>query len=190
MRAERILSEDIPAPPDDVRAFYIDLDNIKTVHPLVVSVHRTGRTELVDGYCQSYRVKDRIPFGPLTLPTSYTAHLRVASVGPVITRHASSPRPPVRGGVLRTPRHRNQARRAPDDRRAATPPRDDAPRSGQGAHQDAGGHSPALRWLGVLRRTRLAGIRRGFGCVQHTDRDAVGQKAHLAGGVGVVLVRA
>ncbi|WP_333889796.1 SRPBCC family protein [Mycolicibacterium gadium] len=92
MRAERILSEDIPAPPDDVRAFYIDLENIKTVHPLVVSVHRTGRTELVDGYCQSYRVKDRIPFGPLTLPTSYTAHLRVASVGPVITQARQFPR--------------------------------------------------------------------------------------------------
>lgn len=92
MRAERVLSEDVPAPPDEVRAFYVDLDNIKTVHPLVVSVRATTRTELADGYCQSYRVKDRIPFGPLTLPTSYSAHLRVASVGPVITEARQFPR--------------------------------------------------------------------------------------------------
>lgn len=91
MRAERVLAEDVPAPPDEVRAFYVDLDNIKTVHPLVVSVRRTERTELVDGYCQSYRVKDRIPLGPLTLPTSYTASLRVASVGPVITQARQFP---------------------------------------------------------------------------------------------------
>ena len=92
MRALRVLAEDVPASPDDVRAFYVDLDNIKTVHPLVVSVQRTKRTELVDGYCQSYRVKDRIPLGPLTLPTSYTANLRVASVGPVITQARQFPR--------------------------------------------------------------------------------------------------
>ena len=92
MRAERVLSEDVPASPDDVRAFYVDLDNIKTVHPLVVSVRATARTELADGYCQSYRVKDRIPFGPLTLPTSYSAHLRVASSGPVITEARQFPR--------------------------------------------------------------------------------------------------
>lgn len=91
MRAVRVLAEDVPASPDEVRAFYVDLDNIKTVHPLVVSVQRTGRTELVDGYCQSYRVKDRIPLGPLTLPTSYTANLRVASVGPVITQARQFP---------------------------------------------------------------------------------------------------
>jgi hypothetical protein len=91
MRAERVLSEEVPASPDDVRAFYVDLDNIKTVHPLVVSVRRTTRTELVDGYCQSYRVKDRIPFGPFTLPTSYTANLRVASTGPVITQARQFP---------------------------------------------------------------------------------------------------
>ncbi|MFI5508109.1 SRPBCC family protein [Mycobacterium sp. NPDC051804] len=91
MRAVRVLAEDVPASPDEVRAFYVDLDNIKTVHPLVVSVQRTGRTELVDGYCQSYRVRDRIPLGPLTLPTSYTANLRVASAGPVITQARQFP---------------------------------------------------------------------------------------------------
>lgn len=91
MRAERVLSEDVPASPDEVRAFYVDLDNIKMVHPLVVSVRKTTRTELVDGYCQSYRVKDRIPLGPFTLPTSYTANLRVASTGPVITQARQFP---------------------------------------------------------------------------------------------------
>ena len=87
-----MLSEDVPASPEDVRAFYTDLDNIKAVHPLVVSVRVTARSELADGYHQSYRVKDRIPLGPLTLPTSYTAHLRVASEGPVITEARQFPR--------------------------------------------------------------------------------------------------
>lgn len=36
--AEREISEEIPAPPDAVRDFYVDLDNIKDLHPLVVSV--------------------------------------------------------------------------------------------------------------------------------------------------------
>ena len=34
--AEKTLSEDVPAPPDGVRDFYVDLDNIKLVHPLIV----------------------------------------------------------------------------------------------------------------------------------------------------------
>ena len=36
--AERTISDEIPAPPDEVRDFYVDLDNIKDLHPLVVSV--------------------------------------------------------------------------------------------------------------------------------------------------------
>jgi hypothetical protein len=90
-RAERVLSEDVPASPEDVRAFYTDLDNIKAVHPLVVSVRVTARSELADGYHQSYRVKDRIPLGPFTLPTSYTAHLTVPTTGDVITEARQFP---------------------------------------------------------------------------------------------------
>ena len=86
-----MLSEDVPASPEDVRAFYTDLDNIKAVHPLVVSVRVTARSELADGYHQSYRVKDRIPLGPFTLPTSYTAHLTVPTTGDVITEARQFP---------------------------------------------------------------------------------------------------
>ena len=42
-RAERTVSEEIPAPPNAVRDFYVDLDNIKRVHPLVVAVRATDR---------------------------------------------------------------------------------------------------------------------------------------------------
>ena len=59
-REERTLREDVPGPPDDVRRFYVDLDNIKLVHPLVVSVHTVDRRETADGYVQTYRVGDRI----------------------------------------------------------------------------------------------------------------------------------
>ena len=63
---EHTVAEDVPGPPDDVRAFYIDLENIKLVHPLVVSVRTVDRSETADGYVQTYRVSDRIPVGPFT----------------------------------------------------------------------------------------------------------------------------
>jgi hypothetical protein len=90
--AERVVADDVPAPPEDVRAFYTDLNNIKTVHPLVVSVRAIARAETADGYRQSYRVRDRIPLGPLTLPTSYVAHLTVPTEGDVVTEARQSPR--------------------------------------------------------------------------------------------------
>jgi hypothetical protein len=90
--AERIVAKDIPAPPDEVRDFYVDLDNIKQVHPLVVAVHATDRRETDDGYVQSYRVQDRIPLGPLRLPISYVAILHVPSTGNVTAEARQFPR--------------------------------------------------------------------------------------------------
>jgi hypothetical protein len=90
-RAERTLTELVPAPPDRVRAFYVDLDNIKRLHPLMVSVESTGRQELADGYTQTYRVRDRIPFGPITIGIAYTARLRVPAHGDVLTEARQFP---------------------------------------------------------------------------------------------------
>jgi hypothetical protein len=86
-----VLSEEIPASPDDVRSFYTDLHNITAIHPLVVAVHATQRTEIVDGYQQSYRVQDRIPLGPFTLPTSYQVRLTVPAEGDVLTEARQFP---------------------------------------------------------------------------------------------------
>ena len=41
--AERTLTEEVPAPPDEVRDYYVDLDNIRLVHPLIVSVQLLWR---------------------------------------------------------------------------------------------------------------------------------------------------
>ena len=60
---ERVLSEDVPGTPDDVRAHYVDLNNIKDVHPLVVSVESLSRTDTGDGYVQVYRVPRPHPAG-------------------------------------------------------------------------------------------------------------------------------
>ena len=90
--AERTVSEEIPAPPDAVRDFYVDLDNIKRVHPLVVAVRATDRQQCVDGYTQSYRVQDRIPLGPLHLRISYVARLHVPDVGDVTAEADQFPR--------------------------------------------------------------------------------------------------
>lgn len=97
--AERTLSEDVPAPPDEVRDFYVDLDNIKLVHPLIVSVQATSRTETPDGYQQSYRVVDRIPLGPFTIKTAYRARLNVRADGHVMTEADQSPGVRLRGTV-------------------------------------------------------------------------------------------
>jgi hypothetical protein len=97
--AQRTLSEDVPAPPGDVRDFYVDLDNIKLVHPLIVSVQATSRTETPDGYLQSYRVVDRIPLGPFTIKTAYRARLHVRADGDVATEADQSPGVHLRGIV-------------------------------------------------------------------------------------------
>jgi hypothetical protein len=97
--AERTLSEDVPAPPQVVRDFYVDLDNIKIVHPLIVSVQTLSRTETSEGYAQNYRVVDRIPLGPLTLKINYTARLQVPADGDVLTEADQSPGVRLRGTV-------------------------------------------------------------------------------------------
>lgn len=94
---EKTLSEDVPAPPDEVRDFYVDLDNIKLVHPLIISVEATSRIEGPDGYRQSYRVKDRIPLGPLTMQITYRARLDVPREGDVLTEADQSPGVRLRG---------------------------------------------------------------------------------------------
>jgi hypothetical protein len=86
------LAEEIPAAPDRVRGFYVDLNNIRLVHPLVVSVRTVGRTEAADGYVQTYRVTDRIPLGRVTLRTGYTARLHVPIHGDVVAEARQFPR--------------------------------------------------------------------------------------------------
>ena len=97
--AETELSEDVPAPPDEVRDFYVDLENIKLVHPLIVSVETMSRTQTPAGYRHSYRVKDRIPLGPFTLKITYQARLHVPREGDVLTEADQSPGVRLRGRV-------------------------------------------------------------------------------------------
>jgi hypothetical protein len=101
--AERTLSEEIPAPPDEVRDFYVDLDNIKTVHPLVVSVRTLSGSETADGYQKTYRVRDRIPLGMFNLRVSYWARLQVPVHGDVITEARQFPRVRLNGIVTFEP---------------------------------------------------------------------------------------
>ncbi len=100
---EQTLSEYVPAPPDHVRDFYVDLDNIKLVHPLIVSVQATSRSETPDGYLQGYRVVDRIPLGPFTMRISYRARLHVRADGIVTTEADQSPGVRLRGTVSFAP---------------------------------------------------------------------------------------
>lgn len=100
---ERTLTEEVPAPPEAVRDFYVDLDNLKIVHPLIVSVQTISRTETSEGYAHSYRVIDRIPLGPLTLKVTYTARLHVPAHGDVLTEADQPPGVRLRGTVSFSP---------------------------------------------------------------------------------------
>jgi hypothetical protein len=97
--AERTISEEIPAPPDVVRDFYVDLDNIKEFHPLVVSVKVLAHNQTDEGYQKTYRVHDRIPLGPLTMPITYWAQVQVPTDGDVITEARQFPRVRLNGVV-------------------------------------------------------------------------------------------
>jgi hypothetical protein len=89
--AERTVSDIIAAKPEVVRDFYVDLRNIRHVHPLVVEVRTVDRREGVDGYVQTYRVRDRIPLGPVRMPIVYTARLDVPRSGDVRTEARQFP---------------------------------------------------------------------------------------------------
>lgn len=86
--AHRTLAEHIPARPSQVRDFYADLENIVQLHPLVESVHRTSRTTTAS----TYRIRDRIPLGPITLPITYRARIEVADPGVVTAQARQFPR--------------------------------------------------------------------------------------------------
>jgi len=97
--AERTLSEEVPAPVDQVRDFYLDLNNIKLVHPLIVSVELVSRSETAHESLRTYRVVDRIPLGPFTVKVTYRARLRVPADGDVTTEADQSPGVRLRGTV-------------------------------------------------------------------------------------------
>ncbi|OBJ52782.1 SRPBCC family protein [Mycobacterium sp. 1423905.2] len=99
VRAERTVSEDVPAPPGDVRAFYVDLNNLKIVHPLIVAVQVLSRTQTVDGYLYTYQVRDRIPLKFLAFRVAYRARLHVPMVGDVHTEADQFPGIRLRGTV-------------------------------------------------------------------------------------------
>jgi hypothetical protein len=101
--AAKTLTEEIPATPDQVRDFYVNLDNIKVVHPLVVSVQTISRSQTPDGYQQTYRVHDRIPLGKLAIGISYWARVEVPVHGDVITEARQFPRVRLNGTVTFEP---------------------------------------------------------------------------------------
>src|ERR1700730_4702505 len=90
--AERAISDEIPAPPDEVRDFYVDLDNIKDLHPLVVSVQLLEHHQTAKGYQKTYRVRDRIPLGPLSMRITWWPRVEVPRHGCVTTEARQSPR--------------------------------------------------------------------------------------------------
>ena len=118
--AERTVTDVVPAPPDVVRDFYVDLDSLTVVHPLIVSVKELSRTDDPDGYRQTYRVVDRINMGPFSFRIAYRAGWQVPLHGDVLTEAYQSPSvrllgrvrfEPVDGGTRLTERIRISAPR-------------------------------------------------------------------------------
>jgi carbon monoxide dehydrogenase subunit G len=99
----RTVSDEVPAPPDEVRDFYVDLDNIKELHPLVVSVHVLAQSRTAVGFQQEYQVRDRIPFGPFAIRISYRARVDVPTGGAVTTEARQFPGVRLNGTVTFEP---------------------------------------------------------------------------------------
>lgn len=97
--SDHVVADDVPAPPAVVRDFYADLNNIVAVHPLVVSVEVTDRAKSAEGHTTTYRVRDRIPFGPFKLTVAYMAKVYVPDHGDLLTEAHQFPRVRVRGRV-------------------------------------------------------------------------------------------
>jgi hypothetical protein len=96
---DHVISGEVPAAPKDVRDFYCDLHNITQLHPLVVSVEAIHRDETADGYHQTYRIRDRIPLGPVSVGITYTARVHVPTTGDVLTEARQFPRVRLHGTV-------------------------------------------------------------------------------------------
>jgi hypothetical protein len=94
-----VVSDEVPAPPQDVRDFYCDLHNITQFHPLVVSIEATDREQTEHSCTQTYRIRDRIPFGPFTMGIAYTAKVHVPVSGDVLTEALQFPRVRLQGRV-------------------------------------------------------------------------------------------
>lgn len=102
-RAERTVTDDVPAAPDEVRAFYVDLDSLTVVHPLIVSVEELSRTDEAGGYRQTYRVVDRVRMGPFSFTITYRAAWHVPEQGDVRSEADQSPGVRLRGTVSFAP---------------------------------------------------------------------------------------
>lgn len=97
------LREEVPGTPDEVRTFYADLANMKLVHPLVVAVDCLADQQDVRGRRRDYRVRDRIPFGPLSLRVTYRATVLIAPDGVVHTEARQFPSVRLSGTVTFAP---------------------------------------------------------------------------------------
>jgi hypothetical protein len=84
VRADRTVTEVVPAPPEVVRSFYVNLDNLKLLHPFLVSVRTMSHYDGAHGYRQTYRVRENVPLGKLTLPIRFVAQLEVPFEGDVV----------------------------------------------------------------------------------------------------------
>ena len=99
VHTERTMSDDVPAPPERVRDFYVDLNNIRLVHPLIVSVDLVSSGQTDGGFERTYRVVDRVPVGPFTMAITYRARLWVPVDGDVLTEADQPPGVRLRGVV-------------------------------------------------------------------------------------------
>ena len=99
VQSRRRLIAEVSAPPDRVREFYTDLHNMALVHPLVVSVRCVRERADPAGDFRDYRIRDRIPLGPLTLSVRYRASVLATPDGLVHTEARQFPKVRLLGTV-------------------------------------------------------------------------------------------
>src|SRR5689334_21930405 len=100
----RVITATVPGRPEAVRAWYLDLTNLRQVHPLIVAVRRVGTDLAADGTAiTDYLVTDRMAVAGLRLRFTYRVRMSAPPDGPIATLARQAPRIRLVGEVAFTP---------------------------------------------------------------------------------------
>ena len=100
----RVITATIPGRAEEVRAWYLDLTNLRRVHPLIVAVRQVGTALEADGTAiTDYLVTDRMVVAGLRIRFTYRVRMSAPPDGPVATLARQAPRIRLVGQVTFTP---------------------------------------------------------------------------------------
>jgi hypothetical protein len=90
--AHLVVTGTVPGSPGPVRAWWCDIANLASVHPLIVGVRQVGQAVSDDGTTVTdYRVTDRMAIGALRMRFTYRVRVSAPKEGPLRTEARQFP---------------------------------------------------------------------------------------------------